>query len=252
MLERDDFEKRYKTGQPIGVHELLYPLLQGYDSVVLRSDVEIGGTDQKFNLLVGRELQRSHGQEPQVVLTMPLLEGLDGVQKMSKSVGNAIGITEAPSEMYGKIMSASDTLMGRFYEVLTDAGAEQLEAIRSGSIHPMNAKKDLAWQIVARYHGTEAAKSAAHEFEQRFQRGGLPDEIPEFRWKAGVGEPSIVRVLKETGLAGSMSDARRLVSQGAVRVEGARVLDPEYAIDARGLVLVQVGKRRILRVRFAT
>ena len=251
MLERDDFEKRYRGGQPIGIHEFLYPLLQGYDSLVLQADVELGGTDQKFNLLVGREIQRSRGQEPQVVLTMPILEGTDGVQKMSKSLGNAIGISETPAEMYGKIMSISDTLMLRYYELLSGAEKARIDEIRAGSSHPMDAKKDLARELVGRFHGEAAARTAAEEFERRFQRGGLPDEVPQFDWGAAEGAATVIRVLKETGLAASMSEARRLVAQGAVRIDGERVSEPEHALDGRGTALLQVGKRRVIRIRFA-
>jgi len=252
MLERDDFEKRYKSHQPISIHEFLYPLVQGYDSVVMESDVELGGNDQKFNLLVGRELQRSRGRAPQVVLTMPLLEGLDGVQKMSKSYGNAIGITEPPTEMYGKLMSISDELMVRYYELLSDVEASRVEEIRSGRTHPMEAKKALAGEIVARYHGASEARAAEAEFTRRFQQGGLPDEVPEFAWPLAEssGKIWICRLLKEAGLVASTGEARRLVTQGAVRVDGERVCDPSLEIPALGSPLVQVGKRRILRFRF--
>jgi tyrosyl-tRNA synthetase len=251
MLERDDFEKRYKSGHPIGIHEFLYPLIQGYDSCVLAADVEVGGTDQKFNLLVGREIQRRRGQEPQVVLTMPLLEGLDGLQKMSKSLGNFVGIMESAAEIYGKIMSIPDDLMLRYYDLLSTAEASFVNEIRAGKVHPMAAKKELAREIAARYHGATAADAAAVEFERRFQRGGLPDSIAEFAWPDKAENVSVGRLLKETGLASSMSDARRLVSQGAVRVDGARVAEADAVVAARGEVLVQVGKRRLLRVRFA-
>ncbi len=251
MLERDDFEKRYKSRQPIGVHEFLYPVIQGYDSVALEADVEIGGTDQKFNLLVGRDLQRAHGQEPQVVVTLPLLEGLDGRQKMSKSLGNAIGITEPPGEIYGKVMSISDELMLRYYELLSDRPAADVEEIRAGRVHPMEAKKQLAAEIVARYHGAEAAERAAEEFARRFQQGGLPDEVPEFVWSGGEESVWICRLLKESGLVRSTGEARRLIKQGGVRLDGDRVGDAELEVAAEGEVLVQVGKRRIARVRFS-
>jgi tyrosyl-tRNA synthetase len=249
MLERDDFEKRYRGGRAIGIHEFLYPLIQAYDSVVLRADVELGGTDQKFNLLLGRELQRSHDQESQVVLTMPLLEGTDGKQKMSKSLGNAIGITEPPAEIYGKIMSISDELMAR-YAALLGAGGSSADS--SGeSVHPMRAKKRLAFDLVARYHGSDAAAAAADDFERRFQRGGLPEDIPELRWTSTGDAVSLCELLKAGGLASSLSDARRLISQGGVRVEGERVNDPGALVAASGAVLVQVGKRRVMKVRFA-
>jgi len=253
MLERDDFHKRYAARQPIGIHEFLYPLVQGYDSFVLRADVEIGGTDQKFNLIVGREIQKSRGQEPQIVLTMPLLEGVDGVQKMSKSLGNAIGITDTPSEIYGKVMSISDELMVRYFELLSTITPEKLERIRSGDIHPMTAKKDLARELVERYHGAAAAEGATAEFERRFQRGGLPDDVPEFAWpERGQSSATIVQVLKDAGLASSLSDARRLIAQGAVRIDGDRVADADFPVATRGMKLVQVGKRRVMRIRFSS
>lgn len=249
MLERDDFEKRYKGHLPISIHEFLYPLVQGYDSVVMNADVELGGTDQKFNLLVGRELQRGRGAEPQVVITMPLLEGTDGVQKMSKSLGNAIGISEAASEIYGKLMSISDELMGRYYELLSDATPEHLRGISEGKVHPMEAKKALAREISARYHGEEAASAAADEFQRRFQRGGLPDEVPAVSVEAS--EPVwICRLIKEAGLAKSTGEARRLVAQGAVRIDGERVQDVDFAVTPQGEPLLQVGKRRLARLSF--
>ncbi len=251
MLERDDFEKRYAAHQPIGIHEFLYPIIQGYDSVALRADVEIGGTDQKFNLLVGRDLQRSHGQAPQVVLTLPLLEGLDGQQKMSKSFGNAVGITEAATEIYGKIMSVSDELMLRYYELLSDVSQERLAAIASGEVHPMEAKKALAAEIVARYHGPAEAERAAADFSRRFQQGGLPEEIPTIDWTEPADEVWVCRLLKASGLVRSSGEARRLIAQGGVRLDGERVEDPDLQVPARGEALLQVGKRRIARVRFS-
>jgi tyrosyl-tRNA synthetase len=249
MIERDDFHKRFHEHRPISVHEFLYPLIQGYDSVELRADVEIGGTDQRFNLLVGRELQRVRGHSPQVVLTMPLLEGLDGEQKMSKSLGNAIGITDPAPDMYGKIMSISDALMARYYELLS-ADASALEELRAGRLHPMAAKKALAHELVARYHGQVAADAAADEFARRFQHGQLPDEIPEHRWAGDEAEVPLSRVLKESGLAASAGEGRRLVAQGGVRIDGERVSDPELRLRAAGSVLIQVGKRRVARVVF--
>ena len=251
MLERDDFEKRYLGHQPIGIHEFLYPLMQAYDSVQLRADVEIGGTDQRFNLLMGRELQRSRGERPQVVLTTPLLEGLDGSQKMSKSLGNAIGIADPPADMYGKIMSISDPLMLRYYELLSGCDTTTLQAIKGRSIHPMTAKKDLASELVRRFHGEAAAAAAGSEFSQRFQHGELPDEIPEHRW---VGPPGIdiplVKLLKEAGLVASAGEGRRLIAQGGVRADGRKVEDPEARVAAAGTLLLQVGKRRLARVVF--
>jgi tyrosyl-tRNA synthetase len=250
MIERDDFNKRYTSQQPISIHEFLYPLVQGYDSVELEADVELGGTDQKFNLLVGRELQRSRGQAPQAVLTMPLLEGLDGVQKMSKSLGNAVGITEPPGEMYGKLMSVSDDLMLRYYELLSGLDAAGVAAVRTGATHPMAAKKALAGELVARYHGEEAAQAAAEEFARRFQKGGLPDEVPEYVWD-GEGESVwVCRLLQAAGLVKSNGEARRLIAQGAVRMDGARVEDPDFQVETSGNPLFQVGKRRIVRVTF--
>jgi tyrosyl-tRNA synthetase len=251
MLERDDFEKRYKDHRPIGVHEFLYPLLQGYDSVELEADVEIGGTDQRFNLLVGRELQRGRGLEPQVVLTMPLLEGVDGVQKMSKSLGNAIGIADSASDIYGKIMSISDTLMQRYYELLSRCDEDRAASVAAGSLHPMEAKKALAHEVVARYHGDSAANAAGEDFARRFQRGQLPEEVPVFSYRVHDDEVALARLLKETGMVSSAAEGRRMVTQGAVRVDGARVSDPELRLVTTGEgLLVQVGKRRVLRVAF--
>jgi tyrosyl-tRNA synthetase len=252
LLERDDFAKRLRENRPIGIHELLYPLVQGYDSVALRADVELGGTDQKFNLLVGRELQKSAGQEPQVAFTLPLLEGTDARlvdgrlvgQKMSKSLGNAIGIDEPPSEMFGKIMAISDELMWRFLELLSRASD-----VPDPRRDPLGAKKALATEIVARYHGADAARRAAEEFAQRFQRGELPSEIPEVRWN-GDGSVWVSRLIAEIGLAKSNSEARRLVTQGGVRLDGKPVKDPQLEVPCRGSVLLEVGKRRIARVVF--
>jgi tyrosyl-tRNA synthetase len=253
LLERDDFAKRLRESRPIGVHELLYPLVQGYDSIALRADVELGGTDQKFNLLVGRELQKWAGQEPQLVFTMPLLEGtdarlVDGTlvgQKMSKSLGNAIGIHEPPEEMYGKIMAISDELMLRFIELLSRAG-DHPDPRRE----PLAAKKALAAEIVARYHGAEASRKAADAFAQRFQRHELPTEIPEVRWNGDGETVWVSRLIAEAGLAKSNSEARRLVIQGGVRLDGEPVKDPQLEVPCRGSVLVEVGKRRIARVVF--
>jgi tyrosyl-tRNA synthetase len=249
MLERDDFEKRYKGRQPIGLHEFLYPLVQGYDSVVMNADVELGGTDQKFNLLVGRELQRGRGADPQIVLTMPLLEGTDGVHKMSKSLGNAIGIADAPPEIYGKLMSISDDLMLRYYRLLSSADPTTLADLQEGRLHPMEAKKRLAEEITARYHGVSAAAAAAAEFQRRFQRGGLPDEVPEVRW-GEKGPVWICRLLKETGMVKSTGEARRLIAQGGVRVEGNLIENADFELPAEGRPLVKVGKRRVVRILF--
>lgn len=252
MLERDDFEKRYREHRPIGVHEFLYPLIQGYDSVALDADVEIGGTDQKFNLLVGRDLQRGRGRPPQVVMTLPLLEGKDGHQKMSKSLGNAIGVCEPPAEMFGGIMSISDELMLRWYELLSDRTLAELRKIREGGVHPMEAKKELAIEIVSRFHDQTSAVAAREAFEKRFQRRELPDEIPQFAFPAVDGSFPISRLLHESGLASSKGEARRLVEQGAVRIDGRKVTDPAGEIPAEGTLLIEVGKRRILRVQFGT
>jgi tyrosyl-tRNA synthetase len=253
LLERDDFARRFRESHPIGLHEFLYPLVQGHDSVALTADVELGGTDQKFNLLVGRELQKAAGQEPQVVVTMPLLEGTDARlvdgklvgQKMSKSLGNAIGIDEPPAEMYGKIMAISDETMRRFIELLSRA-----ESRPDPLTAPMAAKQALAAELIGRYHGTDAAREAAEAFARRFQRGQLPTEIPEIRWN-GDGETIWVsRLIAEAGLAKSNSEARRLVVQGGVRIDGRSVKDPQLEIPCQGAVLLEIGKRRIARVRF--
>jgi tyrosyl-tRNA synthetase len=255
LLERDDFARRFRESHPIGLHEFLYPLVQGYDSVALRADVELGGTDQKFNLLVGRELQKSAGQEPQVVLTMPLLEGTDARvvdgglvgQKMSKSLGNAIGIQDPPEEMYGKIMAISDEAMRRYVELLSRA-----EVLPDPRTEPMAAKQALAAELVGRYHGEDAARGAAEAFARRFQRRELPAEIPEILW-SGDGETVwISRLIAEAGLAKSTSEARRLVVQGGVRLDGGPVKDPQLEVPCRGAVLLEVGKRRIARVRFGS
>ncbi|NIP47665.1 MAG: tyrosine--tRNA ligase [Gammaproteobacteria bacterium] len=253
MLERDDFSKRYKSGQSIAIHEFLYPLVQGYDSVAMKADVELGGTDQKFNLLVGRQLQEHFGQPPQVVLTMPILEGLDGVQKMSKSLGNTIGIDEPPREMFGKIMSLSDTLMWRYYELLSlDTRLDELEAMQadaaSGARNPRDFKVRLGREIVARFHGGAAAEDAVTEFEQRFRKGELPDDMPERKVSAPGGRLPIANLLKEVALTRSTTESRRMIEQGAVRMDGERVEDLGLEIDAGTTAVFQVGKRRFARV----
>ncbi len=249
MLERDDFSKRYKEGRPIAIHEFLYPLIQGYDSVVLNSDVELGGTDQLFNLLVGRDLQRDMGQSPQAVVTMPLLEGLDGVQKMSKSFGNYIGITEPASEIYGKVMSISDELMIRYYELLSDVSGERLAEIASGSVHPKEAKEALARELTARFTSDAEATGAAEAFVSLFARKETPDEIESVTVKTDAPELWIARVVVDAGGAKSTSEAKRLVSGGGVRIDGDRVTDDRanIAVDGRELLL-QVGKRFFRRV----
>ena len=252
LLERDDFAKRFRENIPIHVHELLYPLVQGYDSVALNSDVEVGGTDQRFNLLVGRELQRAYGQEPQVILTMPLLEGTDGVQKMSKSLGNFIRITDPPAEMYGKVMSISDTLMHKYYELLSTVDLRRLQAIREEKVHPLEAKKQLASELVVRFHGEAAAVSAAEDFTQRFQRRELPSEIETFVWSGQDEAVWICLLLRTTGLAKSTTEARRLIQQGGVRVDGMPVADQDFHVPAQGEKILQVGRRRIIKLIFDT
>ncbi len=245
LLEREDFHKRFQEEKPISVHELLYPLVQGYDSVALEADVELGGTDQKFNLLVGRELQRSYGQESQVVLTTPILEGLDGVQKMSKSLGNAIGIHEPPLEMYGKIMSVSDQMMWRYYELLTDVQLADIEAMQKKS-HPMQAKKELARRIVADFHSVEAAAKAEEDWAKQFQKGGVPDDVEEVT----LPEASLRldKLLARVGLAESVSDAARKLKQKAVKLNGELKVDPVSMIDLTLPLTLQVG-RKLKKVR---
>jgi tyrosyl-tRNA synthetase len=250
MLEREDFHKRHKGGQSISIHEFLYPLIQGYDSVALRADVEIGGTDQKFNLLVGRELQRDYGQEPQVVITMPLLEGTDGVQKMSKSLGNCIGITEPPKEIFGKIMSVSDELMLRYYELLTTEDLSALkDGLRNGTVHPRDAKARIAKEMVERFHGKEAAEHAEEEFERIFKSRGLPEEI-ELKEVACTGDDaSLTYTMAASGLTSSSSEARRLIEQGGVSVDENKVTDVKLKLSLDREYLIKAGKRRFARVR---
>lgn len=251
MLEREDFNSRYKREQPIAIHEFLYPLIQGYDSVALKADVELGGTDQKFNLLVGRELQRHYKQKPQVVITMPLLEGLDGVQKMSKSLGNYIGITEAPQEIFGKLMSISDDLMWRYYELLSFRGSEEIQNLKSKvkqGANPRDVKFLLAEELIERFHSTAAAEQAKREFIDRFQKGALPSEIPERELWADDGSLAITQALKQANLTKSTSEARRMVEQGAVRVDGERIEDLDLQLPVGATHIIQVGKRRIARV----
>jgi tyrosyl-tRNA synthetase len=244
MLEREEFHTRFQEEKPIGLHELLYPLAQGYDSVMLKADVELGGTDQKFNLLMGRELQRGYGQESQVVLTTPILEGLDGVQKMSKSYGNAIGIKEAPLEMYGKLMSISDEMMWRYYELLTDVQISEIERMKREA-HPMQAKKDLAAGVVKDFHSGEAAIKAGEDWAKQFQKGGVPEEVEQIE----VEEISmrIDKLLARVGLADSVSDAVRKLKQGAVKLDGAALNDPTKVVDLSRHLILQVG-RKIKRV----
>ncbi len=251
MLERDDFNKRYKSGQSISVHEFLYPIVQGYDSVALKADVELGGTDQKFNLLVGRQLQQDFGQEPQVVMTTPLLEGLDGVQKMSKSLDNYIGITDEPDEMFGKVMSISDELMWRYYEVLSFRKLDDIESLRSrvaAGGNPRDAKFELAMELVERFHDQKAAEAARKEFVARFQKGALPDKIKEVSISSQGGSLGIAHLLKEAGLVSSTSEAFRMIKQGAVKIDGERIEDKSLQVSAGSTSVYQVGKRRFSRV----
>jgi tyrosyl-tRNA synthetase len=261
MLEREDFHKRFQEEKPIALHELLYPLAQGYDSVMLKADVELGGTDQKFNLLVGRELQRAYGQESQVVLTMPILEGLDGVQKMSKSYGNAIGIKEAPLEMYGKLMSISDQMMWRYYELLTDVQMSEIEQMKREA-HPMQAKKDLAARIVKDFHSAEASAKAAEDWAKQFQKNEAPEtaeeasvstaavlaDTKESASSSGTCTIRVDKLLKEAGLASSRTEAERKIKEGAVAVDGQIVSAPVISVPAKGGFLVRVGKR-VKRIR---
>jgi tyrosyl-tRNA synthetase len=251
MLERDDFRKRYEGGQPISIHEFLYPIVQGYDSVALKADVELGGTDQKFNLLVGRQLQQDYGQEPQVVMTTPLLEGLDGVQKMSKSLGNYVGITEPPGEMFGKLMSISDDLMWRYFEVLSFRSLEDIASLKKGvedGMNPRDVKFELAMEIVARFHDDGAAEAAKQEFISRFREGAMPEDMPELTLAADDGKLGIAHLLKGAGLVSSTSEAFRMIKQGAVRIDGERVEDRSLTIDAGSTNVYQVGRRRFARV----
>ena len=241
-----------RGGRAIAIHEFLYPLIQGYDSVALRADVELGGTDQKFNLLVGRQLQEAYGQEPQVVLTMPLLEGLDGVQKMSKSLDNYVGIDEPPDDMFGKLMSVSDALMWRYFELLSFRSNAEIEGLKSRiaeGLNPRDVKFELALELVGRFHGEAVARQALEEFRRRFSQGALPSEIPECEIDASGAEIAIANVLKDSGLTASTSEARRMIKQGAVRVDGVKVEDPDMPLSRGANVIVQVGKRRIARVR---
>lgn len=251
MLERDDFSKRYKNGQPIAIHEFLYPLIQGYDSVAMKADVELGGTDQKFNLLVGRELQKHYGQEQQVVLTMPILEGLDGVQKMSKSLNNYIGIDEAADEMFGKIMSISDDLMWRYFELLSFLPQEDIEKFKQDieeGINPRDIKFVLGEEIVARFHSVEAAKQARENFIARFQKGALPDDIDEVSLEAGADGIGLPNLLKEAGLVSSTSEAMRMIKQGAVKIDSEKVDSKDMMFASGADHIFQVGKRRFAKV----
>lgn len=255
MLERDDFAKRFHNEQPISIHEFFYPLMQGYDSVALEADVELGGTDQKFNLLMGRHLQKEYGQEPQVALMMPILEGLDGVQKMSKSLGNYIGITESPREMFGKTMSIADELMIRYFELVTPVSLDEVRSIekglRDGSLHPRDVKMRLGREIVTIYHGAEAALRAEEEFKNIFQKKELPDEIPEYRLNSGELEDGAIwlpKLLVLAGLASGTSEGKRLVQQGAVKIDEEKYADPNIKLIPRNGMIIKAGKRKFARI----
>ncbi len=251
MLERDDFSKRYKGNQPIAIHEFIYPLVQGYDSVALKADVELGGTDQKFNLLMGRELQKHFGQAPQCVLTMPLLEGLDGVNKMSKSLGNYVGITDTPQDMFGKLMSISDVLMWRYLELLSFRSLSEIATWRAeveGGRNPRDIKVALAQEIVARFHTQKAAVDALAEFEARFQKGVLPDDMPELSVSSTDGQIGIAHLLKQANLVASTSEAMRMIDQDAVKLDGDKVSDKALKLMAGTVVVAQVGKRKFARI----
>ena len=251
MLEREDFSKRYASGQSIAIHEFLYPLIQGYDSVVLKADVELGGTDQKFNLLVGRELQRLAGQRPQIVMTLPILEGLDGVQKMSKSLGNYIGINDPPNEMFGKLMSISDSLMWRYFELLSFRNGAEIDELRSQvveGVNPRDIKFELCMELVGRFHGRQAANKARDDFVARFRKGALPDEIPEKTVRSQGDGVAIANLLKEAGLTETTSESMRMIRQGAVKIDGERVSDTKRMVCVGTRAVFQVGKRRIAKI----
>jgi tyrosyl-tRNA synthetase len=247
ILERDDFTKRRTEEKPIALHELLYPLVQGYDSVALEADIELGGTDQKFNLLMGRNLQREYSQEPQVILTTPLLEGLDGVNKMSKSLNNYIGINEAPGEMFGKVMSISDELMWKYYELLTDMTPTEISAMKTGGENPRNLKVNLAKLVIKDFHSQADANAAEDEFNRRFVNKEIPDEIEERTMPEG--SYALAQLIADTGLAASKGEARRLIEQGGVKINGEKVSDPKAEIALSGELLLQVGKRKFLKLK---
>lgn len=253
MLERDDFKKRYQGGQPIAIHEFIYPLVQGWDSVELRADIEMGGTDQRFNLLMGRELQKEEGQRPQTVITVPLLEGLDGVQKMSKSLGNYVGITDAPNDMFGKIMSVSDDLMWKYFDLLSFRPTEELNTLKAevaAGANPRDAKVQLAKELIARFHSAADADAAEQDFIQRFQKNAIPDDMPEVTLTLPEDQRGLANVLKEAGLVASTSEAMRMVKQNAVRIDGERVDDARVVCDL-GTAVYQVGKRKFARITLA-
>ena len=251
MLERDDFSKRYKSGQSIAIHEFLYPLIQGYDSVAMQADVELGGTDQKFNLLMGRQLQEQAGQPPQVVITMPILEGLDGVQKMSKSLNNYIGINDAPKDMFGKIMSISDELMWRYFELLSFRAISEIETFRNeiaAGKNPRDIKFLLAEEIIARFHSADAATAAREGFIEQFAKNKIPEDIAELSFNAGTAGIAIANLLKEANLCASTSEALRMIEQGAVKMDGEKMLDKALKINSGTVAVLQVGKRKFARV----
>jgi len=254
MLERDDFKKRFEGGKPISIHEFLYPLIQGYDSVAMEADVELGGTDQLFNVLMGRDMQRSRSQEPQIVLTLPLLEGLDGVNKMSKSLGNYIGITDPANDIYGKVMSISDNLMYRYFELLSDLSTSEIEQLRtdveSGNLHPKAVKQKLARELTARFHSTEAADQAEQNFENVFAKKDVPDDLRECVLE-GTEEIWLPKLLVEIELVKSTSDGRRMIKQSAVSIDGQKITDIDYNVQPAGEMIVKVGKRRFCKVIFA-
>jgi len=252
MLERDDFEKRYQAKQPIAIHEFLYPLLQGYDSVAIHADVELGGTDQKFNLLMGRELQKHFNQKPQVVITMPLLEGLDGVQKMSKSLGNYVGINESAQEMFGKLMSISDELMWKYFELLSFRSEDEITKLRAAVIagaNPRDIKIDLAQELVARFHNKEQALKAHEDFIKRFQKKDIPDDLKEIEIVIAESSILIGHLLKQTQLAESSTDAKRMIKQGAVKIDGQKITDENLRLAKGEMHIYQVGKRKIAKIK---
>jgi len=253
MLEREDFKNRFENGKPISIHEFLYPLIQGYDSVAMEADVELGGTDQLFNLLMGRDMQRSRNQAPQIVLTLPLLEGLDGINKMSKSLGNYIGITDSANDIYGKVMSISDSLMYRYYELLSDLSSLEIsrlqEDVDRGKLHPKAVKQKLARELTARFHSDHAAQQAEQNFENVFARNHLPDDMEEFVLQSAESI-WLPKLLVDTSMVSSTSDGRRMIKQSAVSLDGEKITDIEYRVQPKGQMIIKVGKRRFCRVTF--
>jgi tyrosyl-tRNA synthetase len=255
MLERDDFSNRYKEGKPIGIHEFMYPLMQGYDSVAIQADIELGGTDQKFNLLVGRDIQREYNQEPQVIITLPLLEGTDGIEKMSKSLNNYIGIDESPQEMYGKVMSVPDNLMVRYFELVTDVSLDEINKIKIGlennDLHPRDVKKRLAREIVKLYHRQSAAITAEEEFEKVFKNKLYPEEIKELEIKKDIlkdGKRGIVNLVKDSEILGSTGEAIRMVRQGGVRVNGKKISDPHIDLTVKDGMIIKIGRLNFIKL----